>query len=100
MFITVMIKSNLLKFTRNRFTTCSRNFKNLKLSYPVGEVGLIQLNRPKAKNALNSEQISELNQALSEMEKSEQVGCIVLGGELDYFAVGADIKEMYDKTYS
>ncbi|MGM7371970.1 enoyl-CoA hydratase-related protein, partial [Acinetobacter baumannii] len=40
-------------------------------------VGLITLNRPQALNALNSELISEINQALDQLEKDREVGCIV-----------------------
>lgn len=75
-------------------------YNTIKTSKPVENVGLIQLHRPKAKNALNSELIRELNIALTNFEKDEKVGCIVLGGDKDYFAAGADIKEMKDKTFS
>ena len=78
----------------------SAEYKNIKLSQPSTAVGLIQLNRPKAKNALNSELIAELNKALVEYEKDDKIGCIVLAGEKDYFAAGADIKEMKDKNFS
>ena len=57
-------------------------------------VGLITLNRPKALNALNSELISEVNQALDQLEKDREIGCIVLAGSEKAFAAGADIKEM------
>ncbi|SFR67829.1 short chain enoyl-CoA hydratase [Marinobacter daqiaonensis] len=59
-----------------------------------GRVGLITLNRPKALNALNSQLIDELNQALDEFERSPDIGCIVLAGSEKAFAAGADIKEM------
>ena len=63
-------------------------------------VGLIQLYRPKAKNALNSELIKELNLALSKFDNDDTIGCIVIGGETNYFAAGADIKEMKDKSFA
>jgi enoyl-CoA hydratase len=103
-----MLRSSLFKyrnsklmfnFNKYNFSTL-HSFKNIKVSQPSPGVGLIQLNRPKAKNALNSELIKEMNQALTEYEKDESIGCVVLGGEKDYFAAGADIKEMKDKTYS
>jgi enoyl-CoA hydratase/carnithine racemase len=90
-----------LNFNKHLFSTLdSANFKNIKVSQPSAGVGLIQLNRPKAKNALNSELIKEMNQVLIEYEKDENIGCIVLGGENNYFAAGADIKEMKDKSFS
>lgn len=62
-------------------------------------VGLIRLNRPKALNALNTELIVEVNQALDELEKDQAIGCIVLTGSEKAFAAGADIKEMADLTF-
>ena len=62
-------------------------------------VGLIRLNRPEALNALNSELIGELNQALDAFEQDKAIGCIVLTGSEKAFAAGADIKEMQSKSY-
>lgn len=62
-------------------------------------VGLITLNRPKALNALNTELIAEVNQALDELEKDQDIGCIVLTGSEKAFAAGADIKEMADLDF-
>ena len=96
------LKSTLSRVNLHKsfFSTLNTNYKNIKISQPFPEVGIIQLNRPKAKNALNSELISELNQELTNFEKDDKIGCIVLGGDKDYFAAGADIKEMKDKNYS
>lgn len=62
-------------------------------------VGLIRLNRPKALNALNTELIVEVNQALDDLEKDQSIGCIVLTGSEKAFAAGADIKEMADLSF-
>lgn len=59
-----------------------------------GRVGVITLNRPQALNALNSQLIDELNQALDRFEADPGIGCIVLAGSEKAFAAGADIKEM------
>jgi enoyl-CoA hydratase len=66
-------------------------------------VGLVTLSRPKALNALNSALISELVQALSEFDRDEGIGCIIVTGSERAFAAGADIAEMssliYPETY-
>ncbi|XP_014442737.1 enoyl-CoA hydratase, mitochondrial isoform X2 [Tupaia chinensis] len=62
-------------------------------------VGLIQLNRPKALNALCSGLIEELNQVLETFEKDPAVGAVVLTGGDKAFAAGADIKEMQNQTF-
>ena len=62
-------------------------------------VGLITLDRPKALNALNSELIGELNQALDGFEADDAIGAMVITGSEKAFAAGADIKEMQSKDY-
>jgi enoyl-CoA hydratase len=62
-------------------------------------VGLITLNRPQALNALNSQLIAELNQALDRLEDDADIGCIVITGSAKAFAAGADIKEMLELGY-
>ena len=59
-----------------------------------GRVGLVTLNRPKALNALSSELVAELNDALDELDADEQIGAIVITGSERAFAAGAHIKEM------
>ncbi|KAM4636475.1 enoyl-CoA hydratase, mitochondrial [Discoglossus pictus] len=62
-------------------------------------VGLIQLNRPKALNALCDGLMTEINQALDSFEGDPQVGAIVITGSDKAFAAGADIKEMQNRTF-
>jgi enoyl-CoA hydratase/carnithine racemase len=63
-------------------------------------VGLIRLNRPKAMNALNSELMRELGEALMKFEADEAVGAMVITGSEKAFAAGADIKEMRPKSFT
>ena len=64
-----------------------------------GRVGIVQLNRPNALNALNSQVIEELSAALDGFEADDGIGCVVITGNEKAFAAGADIKEMQSKTY-
>ncbi|HEK1691400.1 enoyl-CoA hydratase [Pseudomonas putida] len=64
-----------------------------------GKVGLITLNRPQALNALNAQVVSEINQALDQLERDPDIGCVVLTGSAKAFAAGADIKEMAELKY-
>lgn len=59
----------------------------------------IQLNRPKAKNALNAQLTKELAECIRDAGENEKVGAIVLTGHDDAFAAGADIKEMADQSF-
>ena len=62
-------------------------------------VGLVTLNRPDALNALNSELVRELGDALRRFDADDNIGAIVLTGSEKAFAAGADIKEMKEKTF-
>ncbi|XP_073537574.1 enoyl-CoA hydratase, mitochondrial [Phyllobates terribilis] len=62
-------------------------------------VGFIQLNRPKALNALSDGLMAEINQALDSFEGDPQIGAIVITGNEKAFAAGADIKEMQNRTF-
>jgi enoyl-CoA hydratase len=64
-----------------------------------GNVGLIRLNRPKALNALSSELMIELGDALMQFEGNSDIGAIVITGNEKAFAAGADIVEMKDRSY-
>jgi len=64
-----------------------------------GKVGVIQLNRPKALNALNDQLMDELGEALLKFDADENVGCIIVTGSEKAFAAGADIGAMSNYTY-
>ena len=64
-----------------------------------GRVQVIQLNRPKALNALNAKLIAEVLHVCQAADTDEGVGCILIKGSEKAFAAGADISEMADKDY-
>jgi enoyl-CoA hydratase len=59
-----------------------------------GRVGIVQLNRPKAYNALSPQLMQELMAALEEYDADPQIGCLIITGNEKAFAAGADIKFM------
>ena len=61
-------------------------------------VALVQLNRPKELNALNRQLMTELKDALQQLDADDNVRVIVLTGNEKAFAAGADIKEMADAS--
>ncbi len=58
------------------------------------EIGIIALNRPEVRNALNRKMIHELGDALTCLENDLQIRVIIITGNKD-FCAGADIKEMH-----
>ena len=57
-------------------------------------VGIITLNRPEVLNAMNFQLVSDLDNALTELEADDQVGAIIITGAGDRaFTAGGDIHE-------
>jgi len=70
----------------NEYTTIRKDTR--------GRVGFIQLDRPKALNALNHTLLLELMEALEAFDSKEEIGAMVITGGDRSFAAGADITEM------
>lgn len=62
-------------------------------------IATITLNRPDAMNALNSQMLGEVAQALRDCGANDKVRVIVLTGSEKVFAAGADIHEMSQKSF-
>lgn len=62
-------------------------------------VATVKLNRPDAMNALNTDLLGELADALTAAQANEKVRCIILTGSEKFFAAGADIKMMAEKSF-
>ena len=58
------------------------------------KVGVVQLNRPKALNALNGDLMDELGAALKAFDADPAIGCMIVTGNEKAFAAGADIGAM------
>jgi enoyl-CoA hydratase len=63
-----------------------------------GQIAVVQLNRPKVLNALNSELMLELVSGLEELDRDPSVHVIILTGGESVFAAGADLREMAEAT--
>jgi enoyl-CoA hydratase len=57
-------------------------------------IAVVLLNRPQQLNALSDELMDELVARLDELDRDDEVRCIVLGGSERAFAAGADIGEL------
>lgn len=57
-------------------------------------VVVITLNRPEVKNALRTQLLGELAEALETCKTDDAVRCVVITGGAEVFAAGADIREM------
>jgi enoyl-CoA hydratase len=57
-------------------------------------IAVVRLNRPQQLNALSDELMDELVSALQELDRDDEIRCVVLGGSERAFAAGADIGEL------
>jgi enoyl-CoA hydratase/carnithine racemase len=69
------------------------------LTETQGAVGLATLNRPDARNALSPEVFQELAAALEGWDADPAVRCIVIAGSDEWFAAGADIRDMASRGF-
>jgi len=59
----------------------------------VGAVGYLWLNRPEARNAMDSHMWAEIPLAMAAFDQDESVRVVVIGGEGQSFTAGIDLKE-------
>lgn len=62
-------------------------------------VAVARLNRPEARNALSPDVMEELAALLESWELDPEIRCIVIAGSDEYFAAGADIKAMSERSF-
>jgi enoyl-CoA hydratase/carnithine racemase len=65
-----------------------------------GAVAVARLDRPEARNALSPELMDELAGLLEDWDADPEVRCIVIAGGDEWFAAGADIKAMAERTFA
>jgi enoyl-CoA hydratase len=59
-----------------------------------GSVGIITLNRPQKKNAINTQMNQELIHAVTDFEKNNEVKVMIITGGPECFSAGADLSEV------
>src|SRR5512146_1992552 len=65
-----------------------------------GNVALLRLNRPEARNALSHEVMERLASELERLDPDPEARCIVIAGSDEVFAAGADIKAMSERSFA
>lgn len=61
-------------------------------------IAIVQINRPKQLNALNSRVMQELTGALEQLDTEPAIRCMIVTGDERAFGAGADIKDMATAT--
>lgn len=73
------------------------DYENIIVTKEAG-YALVQFNRPEVLNAINMQLMTELVDALENIDKDDEVRCVIMTGNEKAFAAGADIKEMADAS--
>lgn len=63
-----------------------------------GGVGLVRIHRPERRNALNQSTLRELAAAVSSFDHDPDIGCVVITGDSEAFAAGADVNELEGRS--
>lgn len=58
---------------------------------------IVTLTRPEVKNAINKAMVTELHAAFDALREDTEAGCVILTGQGDDFAAGADIAELRER---
>jgi enoyl-CoA hydratase/carnithine racemase len=62
-------------------------------------VGIARLNRPEARNALSPDLMEALAQIVEAWDADPEIRCVVIAGSDEFFAAGADIKAMAERSF-
>jgi len=86
------------------FNFAIRNFIKMNknsmvyVDYTIPAVAIIKINRPEAKNALNTQVRKLLSEAVALQADNDDIHVIVITGGDDVFAAGADLKELAEAS--
>ena len=72
-------------------------FNDLKVQIDKkNKLGLIQINRPKRKNALSNNTYTEISNALKLLDNNSNINIVIITGTGDWYSSGNDLKNFQD----
>jgi enoyl-CoA hydratase len=87
--------------THNPFNTegTAMAYKLISVERHAGNprIVIVTLTRPEVKNAINKAMVAELHDAFDALREDTEAGCVILTGQGDDFAAGADIAELRER---
>lgn len=69
-----------------------KQFETILVSFEEPNIGILQMNRPKAFNAVNVQLLNDSYEALVAMQEDPEVHVIIVTGNENAFAAGADLR--------
>lgn len=64
----------------------------------IGEIGIVEMNRPERRNAMDTALLGELIKRLGEMSLDAGITAVVITGAAGVFSAGADVSEVVDSA--
>ncbi|WP_298282317.1 enoyl-CoA hydratase [Novosphingobium sp.] len=74
-------------------TTETQKYETVLIEYPTDHVARVVLNRPKQRNAQNTQLLYELNLAFNDIAKDDNIKVVILAGMGDHFSAGHDLHQ-------
>ena len=85
--------AKILSFIESEFTASTMKYENVLLTLD-GDIARVTINRPDKRNALNTQTLDELADALTVCDSDAAVRVVILSGAGDKaFCAGADLAE-------
>lgn len=74
-------------------STETQKYECVLIEYPSDHVARVLLNRPKQRNAQNTQLLYELNLAFNDLAKNDSIKVVILAGVGDHFSAGHDLHQ-------
>jgi enoyl-CoA hydratase len=74
-------------------STETQKYETVLIEYPADHVARVVLNRPKQRNAQNTQLLYELNLAFNDIAKDDNIKVVILAGMGDHFSAGHDLHQ-------
>ena len=88
-----------MRINKFKEVTLFMTYQNILLDIKES-IGIIMLNRPDARNALDTNTVDEIEKALEELKYNDEVKVVIFTGAGEKsFAAGADIKALRERSY-
>jgi enoyl-CoA hydratase len=74
-------------------STETQKYETVLIEYPADHVARVVLNRPKQRNAQNTQLLYEVNLAFNDLAKDDTIKVVILAGMGDHFSAGHDLHQ-------
>lgn len=96
----ILLSYELVTRLTDRRGEYARRMNHLVNLTPVGDVGILEMNRPERKNAMDTALLEALVDSFHRAAADDELNAVVIAGAGDSFSAGADVAEVVDRAGS